>query len=139
MDGFLFARAGTLLRTSGTRTRFTDAATAATAIRSGAVPLLVGALPFDPAQEQATEKDIPADNVKPDYASDRVVHVLVAEDHDINQQLIADMLDRSGCRHALATNGREAVDMVTAAAAPGRHARLLGGGDEMVIVYGEGE
>ncbi|MCX5043051.1 isochorismate synthase [Aldersonia sp. NBC_00410] len=53
MDGFLFARAGTLLRTSGTRTRFTDADTAATAIRSGAVPLLVGALPFDPARPAA--------------------------------------------------------------------------------------
>jgi PAS domain S-box-containing protein len=49
----------------------------------------------------------------------RSAHVLVAEDHDINQLLIRDMLDRLGCSHALATDGREAVEMVIAASAAG--------------------
>jgi isochorismate synthase len=53
MDGFLFAREGTLLRTTGARTRFTDAHAAAAALRGGDIPLLVGALPFDPAAPAA--------------------------------------------------------------------------------------
>ncbi len=76
-------------------------------------------LPLTPAVEQSLEvtKPVEADVSQPDLG--RAAHVLVAEDHDINQLLITAMLDRLGCRHALATDGREAVDMVAAAAAAG--------------------
>lgn len=36
-------------------------------------------------------------------------------------------------------DGPQVVTLRAAAAAPGRHARLFGGGNEMVIVYGAGE
>jgi PAS domain S-box-containing protein len=41
--------------------------------------------------------------------------VLVAEDHDVNQMLIAAMLDQLGYEHDLATDGAEAIAMVEAA------------------------
>ena len=76
-------------------------------------------LPLTPATEQSVDaaKAIEAD--APRSVLNHAAHVLVAEDHDINQCLIADMLDRLDCRHALAANGREAVEMVAQAAAAG--------------------
>ncbi|RZI60394.1 MAG: response regulator [Zymomonas sp.] len=52
-------------------------------------------------------------------------HVLVAEDHDVNQLLILAMLRQIGCNGILAANGKEALDMVEAARATGRPYDLL--------------
>ena len=43
---------------------------------------------------------------------DDAPRVLVAEDHDINQMLISQQLDRIGVRIEIAQNGREAIEMV---------------------------
>ncbi|WP_022681611.1 ATP-binding protein [Sphingobium bisphenolivorans] len=51
--------------------------------------------------------------------------ILVAEDHDINQQLILTMLDRLGCRTVLASNGREAVDQAVRARTRGQPFQLV--------------
>ena len=40
------------------------------------------------------------------------IHVLLAEDHEINQQVIEEYLKLSGVSVALANNGREALDML---------------------------
>ncbi|WP_068274605.1 isochorismate synthase [Aldersonia kunmingensis] len=53
MDGFLLARAGSVLRASGTTELFADAQAAAAAFRAGTAPRLVGALPFDPTRPAA--------------------------------------------------------------------------------------
>jgi CheY-like chemotaxis protein len=39
--------------------------------------------------------------------------VLVVEDHVINQKVAVCLLEKWGCRVSVATNGREAVDMVS--------------------------
>ncbi|BCK59151.1 isochorismate synthase [Nocardia wallacei] len=52
MDGFLLARPGSVMRTSGTRRAFDDARRAAAALREGA-ELIVGALAFDPRRAAA--------------------------------------------------------------------------------------
>ncbi len=76
-------------------------------------------LPFRPAPDQSLSAAAEPSAHVPERLLSRANNVLVAEDHDINQCLIADMLDRLGCKHALAKNGREAVDMVAAAARNG--------------------
>ncbi|NKY85694.1 isochorismate synthase [Nocardia veterana] len=53
MDGFLLAQPGGVVRTAGTRRAFDDARRAAAALRDGAVELIVGAVPFDPADPAA--------------------------------------------------------------------------------------
>jgi PAS domain S-box-containing protein len=53
------------------------------------------------------------------------LRILVAEDHDVNRLLISFMLERLGCTPDLAVDGREAVAMVTAAAACGRPYALV--------------
>lgn len=53
------------------------------------------------------------------------VRLLVAEDHDVNQMLITAMLDKLGVTPDIACDGREAVTMVTAAAAAGRPYALV--------------
>lgn len=53
MDGFLLARAGSVLRATGSTERFADPHAAAAAVRAGIAPRLVGALPFDPARPAA--------------------------------------------------------------------------------------
>lgn len=76
-------------------------------------------LPLTPATMQPVGVAATIEPGTPPSVLTHPAHVLVAEDHDINQCLIADMLDRLGCRHGLAVNGREAVEMVAAAAAAG--------------------
>ncbi|MCZ4555525.1 isochorismate synthase [Rhodococcus maanshanensis] len=49
MDGFLLSRADRTLRTSGSRERFHEIDAAAEALARRDIPLVVGALPFDPA------------------------------------------------------------------------------------------
>lgn len=51
--------------------------------------------------------------------------VLVAEDHDVNQQLIAEMLAQLGCRCDLAQDGEEAVALCKAAVERGEPYTLL--------------
>lgn len=53
MEGFLLATPDSVLRTTGTRTAFDSASAAATALRTGAADLIVGALPFDPHRPTA--------------------------------------------------------------------------------------
>ncbi|MFC9893476.1 isochorismate synthase MenF [Nocardia sp. NPDC127579] len=53
MDGFLLAQPDGVLRTSGSRATFDEAAAAAAALRDGAAELVVGALAFDPARPAA--------------------------------------------------------------------------------------
>ncbi|MFD4180958.1 isochorismate synthase MenF [Rhodococcus sp. NPDC058514] len=53
MDGFLLSRADRTLRTSGSRERFHEIDAAAEALERRRVPLVVGALQFDPAQPAA--------------------------------------------------------------------------------------
>lgn len=50
---------------------------------------------------------------EPDKTSQ--ARILVAEDHDVNQLLLCEMLDRLGYAHALACDGAEAVEMVAQA------------------------
>ena len=40
----------------------------------------------------------------------RDAHVLVAEDHPVNQEIVRAMLESAGCRVTLVTNGRQAVE-----------------------------
>ena len=53
-----------------------------------------------------------AENVKESKIAERpeMVHVLVAEDHPVNQKMITHMLDRNGYMVTIAQNGQEAVD-----------------------------
>jgi isochorismate synthase len=53
MDGFLLAQPGGVVRTTGTRRAFDDAAAACAELASGAADLIVGALPFDPRNPAA--------------------------------------------------------------------------------------
>ncbi|KAA0017387.1 isochorismate synthase [Antrihabitans cavernicola] len=53
MGGFLLAQSDRVLRTSGVRERFADVDAAAAAVRSGRIPLLVGAIAFDPSRPAA--------------------------------------------------------------------------------------
>ncbi|WP_375402138.1 PAS domain S-box protein [uncultured Sphingomonas sp.] len=48
------------------------------------------------------------------------LRVLVAEDHDVNQLLVAEMLERLGCTAQIAVDGEEAVTMITTADREGR-------------------
>ncbi|MFH5208885.1 isochorismate synthase MenF [Antrihabitans sp. NCIMB 15449] len=50
MDGFLLARTDQVVRTTGARERFTEVDAAAASLRAGRVPLIVGALAFDPSR-----------------------------------------------------------------------------------------
>lgn len=51
---------------------------------------------------------------------DRSLRVLVAEDHDVNQLLIAEMLERLGVTAEIAGNGEEALTLVATADREGR-------------------
>src|SRR6266568_5503742 len=53
MDGFLLAQPGGVVRATGTRRTFDDAGRAGAELASGAVGLIVGALPFDPRNPAA--------------------------------------------------------------------------------------
>ncbi|WP_433757657.1 isochorismate synthase [Nocardia sp. CA-135398] len=53
MNGFLLAQPGGVIRASGTRVAFDEAARAVAALREGTAELIVGALPFDPRNSAA--------------------------------------------------------------------------------------
>ncbi|WP_063046416.1 isochorismate synthase [Nocardia pseudovaccinii] len=53
MNGFLLAQPGGVIRASGTRVTFDEAARAVAALRDGTAELIVGALPFDPRNSAA--------------------------------------------------------------------------------------
>ncbi|MFE9321465.1 isochorismate synthase MenF [Nocardia sp. NPDC052278] len=53
MNGFLLAQPGGVIRASGTRVTFDEAARAVAALRDGTAELIVGALPFDPRSSAA--------------------------------------------------------------------------------------
>ena len=55
----------------------------------------------------------------------RKPRVLIAEDHDINQELIMAMAHRAGMQPMLAVNGAEAITMVEAAAKSGQPFELV--------------
>ncbi|MGI9377006.1 MAG: PAS domain S-box protein [Tsuneonella suprasediminis] len=53
-------------------------------------------------------------------------HVLLVEDHDVNQMLITTLLERMGCSMELATDGAEAIARIDASrASGGRHFDLV--------------
>ncbi len=64
-----------------------------------------------PAAEQAPKPRPEATSDTPPLAA----HILVAEDHPVNQYLARAMLVQLGCRMDMAENGREAVDMAARA------------------------
>ncbi|MEV0294498.1 isochorismate synthase [Nocardia sp. NPDC050710] len=53
MNGFLLAQPDSVVRASGSRRAFDDAAAAVAALRNGSAELIVGALPFDPSRSAA--------------------------------------------------------------------------------------
>ncbi len=61
----------------------------------------------------------------PSLPLDPAFRVLVAEDHDVNQLLMMEMLSHLGIRAELAQNGEQAVDMVVAAASAGEPFSLI--------------
>lgn len=73
-------------------------------------------LPLELPKDGAAAIGIPLASMTIDGGSrginpNMTVRVLVAEDHDVNQLLIAAMLDQLGYKHDLATDGAEAVKM----------------------------
>ena len=73
-------------------------------------------LPLEPAE--APEKDT-AEEQRDVGPLDRPLRVLVAEDHDINQQLVSAMLERLGATPIMVADGVEAVEAVEKARASG--------------------
>ena len=69
---------------------------------------------------QAAPATKPADLPNDIVAATNRLRVLIAEDHDINQELIMAMAARVGLDADLARDGAEAIAMVAAAAAAGR-------------------
>lgn len=65
---------------------------------------------------------VPADD---EIATDTAVRILLAEDHDINQVLVCDMLNRLGHYVELASNGAQAVQMALAAHRKGSDYQII--------------
>jgi len=62
--------------------------------------------------QQQAEPDLAAASLlQKDFATVHPLNILVAEDNEINQQLILKVLERLGYVAALATNGKEAIQM----------------------------
>ncbi|MEG3145148.1 PAS domain S-box protein [Sphingomonas sp. RT2P30] len=62
--------------------------------------------------------------------------VLIAEDHDINQELMRTMAARAGMDADIADNGQQAIEMVAVAAASGRPYQLVLMDVQMPVVDG---
>ena len=56
-----------------------------------------------------------ADRAEPAKPASRSLRVLVAEDNEVNQKVVVRMLERLGHHPAVASNGREAVEALSAA------------------------
>lgn len=76
-------------------------------------------LPITPVDERRSHNRelTKEDDVSAHVIEQRPLRVLVAEDHDVNQVLIAAMLKQLGCESAIANDGAEAVAMVQDAVA----------------------
>ncbi|WP_186729088.1 ATP-binding protein [Sphingomonas panacisoli] len=75
------------------------------------LPLVVGGCDWEPRPARQPQPRAPIGQT--------ARRVLVAEDHDINQQLMTSMLTQLGCSVEIADNGAIAVDMVEKARAAG--------------------
>ncbi|MGY4397983.1 PAS domain S-box-containing protein [Sphingomonas sp. UYAg733] len=82
-------------------------------------------LPFRKAENVAEAPGATASALAPDVLATRRPKVLIAEDHDINQELIIAMARRAGMDPELAIDGAEAVRMVTEAAQAGKPFELV--------------
>jgi isochorismate synthase len=118
MDGFLLARAGVVLRATGTAERFTDAHAAAAALQSAAVPRVVGALPFDPARPAAlcvprtwTQHSGPlAVAAPPALPAARVVHETPSRaEHVVRVRKLLELLDETELRKVVAARSVQLV------------------------------
>jgi signal transduction histidine kinase/DNA-binding response OmpR family regulator len=80
-------------------------------------------LPLEAAPEAALPAPEMASPAKRPVARDQ--RILLAEDHDVNQQLFMGMLDQLGWNADLASDGAEAIAMVEQAERDGKPYRLL--------------
>jgi PAS domain S-box-containing protein len=90
-------------------------------------------LPLEPMCDVAPEQAPTAGDVTPSFSHARV---LVAEDHDVNQELIRAMLGRLGCEVDIAADGAQAIAMVDEAIAADRPYDLLFMDMQMPIMDG---
>jgi len=79
-------------------------------------------LPLDISSQAAPPGARPAAEpaMRAPSQSARSLRVLVAEDNEINQQLMTDILAKSGCAVVIAGDGQQAVNAVSEAAADGK-------------------
>ena len=91
------------------------------------LPLIEAEGPLDPE---------PAEDVSEAISANTSAHILVAEDNDINQELISAMAQRIGLRIDIAVNGQEAIDKVMIARAGGRPYDMVLMDVQMPIVDG---
>ncbi|WP_242128321.1 ATP-binding protein [Sphingobium sp. Sx8-8] len=75
-------------------------------------------LPFEEASERTTHMS-PSQPARPLPGGFKDAHVLVAEDHDVNQELVREMLHRIGCAATVVPDGTAAVAAVLRAQADG--------------------
>lgn len=68
-------------------------------------------LPFEVASIADIPQDAPVED-RTSHGESAALHILVAEDNDVNRTIIASILDGLGHRADFAENGREAVDAV---------------------------
>jgi len=89
-----------------------------------------------PLIASAAAEQLPPAASTPQPIADVPARILLAEDHDINQILLRDMLARFGYSADLACNGKEAVDMVLQARAEGNGYDLVLMDIQMPLVDG---
>ena len=84
-------------------------------------------LPLRPVEADAAEEapSAAAPAPAPVQPAGAPLQVLIAEDHDINQELIGAMIRRVGAEPSIARDGAEAIAMVEAAAAAGHPYALV--------------
>lgn len=80
-------------------------------------------LPIEGAVAEAAESREPA--AVPDENVSKARRILLAEDHDVNQELFMNMLAQLGWRAELAQNGAEAISMIEEANGQGDPYRLV--------------
>jgi signal transduction histidine kinase/DNA-binding NarL/FixJ family response regulator len=80
-------------------------------------------LPIEAAAAGALEAHEPA--AEPEASVSKARRILLAEDHDVNQELFMNMLAQLGWRAELAQNGAEAISMIEEAKRQGDPYRLV--------------
>ena len=68
----------------------------------------------DPGNVRETSTEVAESNVLPGPRSARSLHVLLADDHPVNQKMVARMLERMGHTSVIASDGRAAVEQFKA-------------------------